>query len=574
MALKSLLTIDIDDSKFRNFQRMYAAYHNGLKSHSAAWALVSQKIDGSRSAFDKLVAKMVVANVQTKLIEKAQAHADQLTRSTADRWRDMAKSSATFAVRIKDATLQLLRWGALTGVISGIVGAGGLFGIDRLAMNVAAGRRSSLGLGVGYGEQQSFQSNFARLVDPDAFLSSVAGAKLDVTRRVGLLGAGLTEKEIGGSNNDTAIALIRNLKRIADTTNPALYQQVIAGRRLEGFTSPEDLQRFRNMSPQEIESLIAKHGVSSQRNDVGPDIQRRWQEFSTQLSNAGRSIESTFVRGLDKLTPGLLKLSESVEGVIRSFLDSPTLGKWLTEVNTAVEGFASYVGTPEFQKDVKSFADGIGEAARTIWSVIKWLAPKVKAVTDTAVPVAKGAGTLWDILGDIKSGNIDLLGKGAAAAGKDVAGNPLTTFATSKGTKVTVAADAADRFKGFLDTLEKSGAPIANIGSFNPRRIAGTNKWSEHAFGRAVDIEQKDRDVVSPEFREWAKAHADILREAQKRFGIESGGDWRRPDFGHFEAKKGGAGRYVGGPGEQVNVGITVTSETGGNVNASVNGLK
>lgn len=372
MAIKSVVEIDLHDDRFKNFLALYNQYAASLKNMPAAWALVNKKIDGSRSSFDKLVDKMVAQNVYAKIAERAQERADRLSRTTAERWQSMARNTRTVALNIADATLSLLRWGALTGVISGILGGGGLFGIDRLALGVAAGRRSSLGLGVGYGDQRAFDANFARLVDPN-FLSNVSGAKLDVTRRVGLIGAGLTPGEINGSTADTAVALLRNLKRIADTTNPALYAQIISSRRLEQFTSPEDLQRLRNTSPQEIAELISRYSQNRRDFDLSPDVARKWQEFTTQMTRAGQGIENTFVRGLAPLAPGLTRLSESAERVIKAFLASPTLEKWIKDVGDALETFAGYVGTEKFQQNVKDFAKGVGDLAEAVGAAAKWI---------------------------------------------------------------------------------------------------------------------------------------------------------------------------------------------------------
>src|SRR5579872_1151206 len=296
MSVKSILDIEVNDGRFREFSRLYEKYQTALKSAPAAWKLVEKNIDGSRASFDKLVDQMASANIQAKLREKAQERADQLTRSSAERWQSMARNTREFAKNIGDATLSLLKWGSITGVISGLLGAGGLFGIDRLALGVAGNRRSALGRGADYGAQQAFSTNYGRLVDPDAFLSSVAGAKFDVTKRVGLIGAGLNEKDIGGDTADTAVALLRNLKRIADTTSPALYAQVLQARRLDQFASSEDLNRLRNTSPAEIARMEQRYGNARGKLDVAPDVAERWQDFVTQMSNAGKSIETTFVK--------------------------------------------------------------------------------------------------------------------------------------------------------------------------------------------------------------------------------------------------------------------------------------
>ncbi len=371
MAVKSVL--DVEVRGFDKFTALYAKYEKALKNQPAAWKLVNDKINGTVSSFDKLVAKMAAANVQSKLQVKAQETADKLTRTSAERWAAMARSSKEFATNIKGVTVDLLRWGAITGVISGLLGVGGLFGMERLAMGVAATRRSSFGLGTGYGNQRAFGTNFARLVDPDSFLSSVAGAKLDVTKRVGLLGAGLSDKEIAGDTATTAVTLLRNLKRIADTTNPALYGQVIQARRLDQFVGPEDLQRLRATSPEEFNKLTAGFGRDKGKFDLPADVSRRWQDFTTQLSRAGTGIETVFVKGLAPLVPGLTKLSESVQRAIETLLSSDKLRGWIEKFGEGLETFAKYVGTDEFQENVKGFVAGVGKVA----SAVAWLVGKL-----------------------------------------------------------------------------------------------------------------------------------------------------------------------------------------------------
>lgn len=371
MALKSIL--DVEVRGFDKFAAQYAKYEKALKSQPAAWKLVNEKIDGSVASFDKLVSKMAAANVQDKLRAKAQETADKLTRTSAERWSAMARSSREFASNIKGATVDLLRWGAITGVISGILGAGGLFGIDRLALGVAGTRRSSFGLGTGYGNQRAFGTNFGRLVDPDSFLSNVSDAKTDVTKRVGLIGAGLSDKEIAGDTSTVAVALLRNLKKIADTTNPALFGQIIQARRLDQFVGPQDLQRLRATSPEEFNQLTAGFGRDKGKFDLPADIAKRWQDFTTQLGRAGQGIENVFVRGLAPLVPGLTKLSESVQRAIETLLSSDKLRGWIEKFGEGLETFAKYVGTDEFQENVKSFVSGVGKVA----GAISWLVGKL-----------------------------------------------------------------------------------------------------------------------------------------------------------------------------------------------------
>jgi len=371
MTVRSIIDIEIDpNGKFREFSKLFEKYQAALKSQPAAWALVNKNIQGTRTSFDGLVDAMVAANVQARLRDKAQERANQLTRTYADRWRDVATFSKRAATSIKDSVLWLLKGSAITGAISGLIGAGGLWGIDRLALTVGAGRRSSLGLGLSYGQQRAFGANFSRLVDPDAFLSSVAEAKMDVTRRVGLIGAGLTPREINADTATTAVALLRNLRRIAQETNPAFYAQVIGARRLQ--TTPEELLRLRNTPGDEFAAMLRRYGGDVGAFGLPRDMARQWQEFATQMTRAGQSIENTFVRGLAPLAPGLSKLSDSVSKVIQALLGAPELKKWISDLDKGLEKFAAYVGTDEFATNVRTFVSGLAEMAKKVAQVVQW----------------------------------------------------------------------------------------------------------------------------------------------------------------------------------------------------------
>jgi hypothetical protein len=67
------------------------------------------------------------------------------------------------------------------------------------------------------------------------------------------------------------------------------------------------------------------------------------------------------------------------------------------------------------------------------------------------------------------------------------------------------------------------------------RQIAGSRRMSQHSYGNAIDIDQSSRNQVSPALRNWASSHPAELRAALNRNQMISGGDWRNPDFGHFE---------------------------------------
>jgi len=114
-------------------------------------------------------------------------------------------------------------------------------------------------------------------------------------------------------------------------------------------------------------------------------------------------------------------------------------------------------------------------------------------------------------------------------------GNIMKWVTTSRGKRFQANPKSAQHLLAFVDDLEAAGAPINKIEGYTPRRIAGSARWSQHAFGNAIDIDQVGRNWVNATFGTWARSHPEVIRAAARKHGIISGGDWRNPDFGHFE---------------------------------------
>ena len=66
-------------------------------------------------------------------------------------------------------------------------------------------------------------------------------------------------------------------------------------------------------------------------------------------------------------------------------------------------------------------------------------------------------------------------------------------------------------------------------GCYVPRKIHGTNRWSNHKWGTAIDI-----NVPTPFSRGVNNQHKALVK-CFKDQGFEWGGDWKNKDYMHFE---------------------------------------
>jgi hypothetical protein len=101
-------------------------------------------------------------------------------------------------------------------------------------------------------------------------------------------------------------------------------------------------------------------------------------------------------------------------------------------------------------------------------------------------------------------------------------GMPLTT---AKGTK--------KNFLGLLNALAAQGYKVSSLGSYANRNARGSNRLSEHAYGRAIDINPSQNPMTSnANFR--TNMPSNIARLAQLH-GLIWGGTWKsKKDPMHF----------------------------------------
>lgn len=113
-----------------------------------------------------------------------------------------------------------------------------------------------------------------------------------------------------------------------------------------------------------------------------------------------------------------------------------------------------------------------------------------------------------------------------------VEGNSLVELSTGSGARFSVHSSHGEKFKGFLSELESLGYRIdpRQSGGYNYRKIAGSERWSTHAFGTAIDINwhQNTRQKGVTDL-------PDNVGEIAKKYGLSWGGTWTNPDYMHFE---------------------------------------
>ncbi|HFI9166531.1 TPA: hypothetical protein ACGSN5_001495 [Escherichia coli] len=411
MVAKFIVDIDVNDDKFVAFLEKFKEYQAALEELPEAWRVLAHgatdatketakaKTEGDllAKAFSEGASAILSINSGLERLtdsldraNKSQEDFNKKTRSSKGFLSDASKDAKSLAGHIRDATTSLLSWGGIVGLFTGVLGVGGLFGLNRLAATTGSQRFTSLGIGTSIGALDSTAINYQKaLGNPTATLGAIRDSQMDLSKR-------WTFQAMGINNPDQDPAkllpqMIRNARDIFVKNGSTLQGANAYG--LTNFFSLDDLNRFKNMSDEEIDAMERRAQKDAKLLQITDQQARQWQDFNVQLDYSGQSIRNAFVRGLGPLTPQLSKLSDALAGAIDTVLQSPELGKWIDGLAGGIERFGNYLASPEFTKDVGSFMSGIEKLGALIWKVYDWVVGK----TDISVSdVTSGSSILSD----------------------------------------------------------------------------------------------------------------------------------------------------------------------------------
>lgn len=400
MAAKSVVEIDVQDEKFQTFLEKFNEYQKALDGLPEQWRGAAQGIGDSAKQTDKVLGSTeaiaqsftdgvaAIASINDGLdrlngnLERANKTQSEFNKKTSGARKFLNKASKDakdLAGHIKSATTSLLSWGAVLGLFSGLAGAGGLWGMGRLAGSASSQRFTAMGLGTTAGGLNSSAVNYQKVLgNPVGTLGAIRDGQLDLSKRWQFKAMG-----IDNPDQDPAALLPQMIKSARDIfTRNGSSQQGAEAYGLTNYFTLDDLNRFKNMSDAEIDAMTKQAQKDTQRLQLSDQQLKQWQDLNIQLDRSKISIENTFIRGLAPLAPELGRLSDAFSEAVETVLKSPELGRWIDGLADGIRKFGNYLVSPDFKNDVVSFMTGVERLAQVIGKVIDWITGKTKITLD------------------------------------------------------------------------------------------------------------------------------------------------------------------------------------------------
>jgi hypothetical protein len=368
MAVKSILDIDIGDAKFGRFKETFDKFYNQLGKIPAMQKLSAKGQDAVAKQFERTAtAMMKMADLQHKG-EDGEKRRTANTRTNETLWTSMARSSGVFAKNVAGATEYLLKWAGVVGGLAGLLATGGLWGIDRMASGVSAGRKGAAGVGMSYGEKKGFDIAFSPLMDTNSYLSWVNSMETDQTKQMsayGLLGRDINSK----GTADNAIDLMEAIRNKAKTTELGMLGPQL--RDAFGFDpGPETLRMFKEKSDPEFSGMEKRFRGDRKSLNLSSGTTLAWQNFTQTMDEAKEKINNVFVVGLVALAGPIERLSTAFIHLLSTVMTSPAGKAAVGGVATWMNELADEIGSPAFLDKIRGFTSDMSELTDIIHHMV------------------------------------------------------------------------------------------------------------------------------------------------------------------------------------------------------------
>lgn len=308
---------------------------------------------------------------------------EQATHRTALYWqaisgsvRETGRNLRGYTGTLAAATGSLLKFTGVTVALKGLLLGGGIFGLERLASSAYAGRRSSSGLGIGYGGQQAFGLAYERLINSGGLLSGVSQARSNITSEAAgsLYSLGINPATATGNTGSVSNDVLMRVRQLVQQTPEHELGILAQNYRLGelGF-GHEDLRRLKGTPDSEFEGYRTDFERRTKQLDIQDSVLRRWQDLDVQLDATAQKLKKGLLEGLELLAKPLGNLSEAFSDLFLKLAQNGTIQQGLAYLAKGLSNLGDYLGKDEFKNDLKLFVDSIAMLAQKTVAALRIL---------------------------------------------------------------------------------------------------------------------------------------------------------------------------------------------------------
>jgi hypothetical protein len=460
MALKSIVEIDIDDTKFKEWLATAHKLTIGINAPTGATTSAPSSSSATTSATTTSDIKFnAEKEKQHKKDKKEWAEVNSYRKQEARSRKDNLEGLKNFTSSVGSFSTSLAKWSL--GIGTGVA-AGAGFGYMRGARETQDEFRKSKELGVNVGQMKALQDTLSPLLDVNTTLANFAEAATDISKSVSL--SLLSQEErLGKTPTEMMLAMIPRLK--AELTkvggNDIALKQFMEANKLTDLFSMDAIKSLKNNSNEFINTLLQL----AQSNVKALNLTDKQQEVYAKLNTAFTLEMDKFIQDLKRLT---VELTPEISSLITSFstfasdaMRTGTFKESIVALGDGIKGVADYISSGKLLQALKDFENGL-KGVNNFFGFTK------ESEFETMVGGNGGSGASRNIRNN-NPGNLKFneYTKGLGATGQDESG--FAIFPSMEAGANAQRTLLENKYKKGLDTIHKlyygSGSTKGWLGS-------------------------------------------------------------------------------------------------------------
>lgn len=345
MALKSIVEIDIDDTKFKEWLATAHKLTIGINAPTGASSSASDTKFNAEKEKQHKKDKAKWAEIAAHDKEEAKSRKDKL------------KSLKDFTASVGSFSASLAKWSL--GIGTGVV-AGAGFGYMRGARETQDEFRRSKELGVNVGQMKALQATLSPLLDVNTTLANFAEAATSTLKNVSL-NLLPQEERLSKTPAEMMLSMIPRLK--AELTkvgaNDISLQQYMEANKITDLFSMDAIKSLKNNSNEFINTLLQL----AQSNVKALNLTDKQQEAYAKLNTAFTLEMDKFTQDLKRLT---VELTPEISSLITSFstfasdaMRTGTFKESIVALGDGIKGIADYISSGKLLQALKDFENGL-----------------------------------------------------------------------------------------------------------------------------------------------------------------------------------------------------------------------
>lgn len=399
---------------------------------------------------------------------------DKTSKGTLKTFTLINKTLKVTTSTLKGLFKTTVSWGAKLAAIS----VAGPFGYGYMAHRATEQYKTSQGLGMTTGQMQAAKNVYgSRFSGTNTILQALADAQNDPTnpQYAGLMSLGINPQN--GAAQNLPVLMERVASLLSQYKGTGVSQTVLNSRGLGGIIDVATANQLLANSDR-LPELNKQYQAQSNQLDrnMGGSTQQSYQDLSAKFAYNADRIGNSFLKALSRLSGPIGRISDNLTASIDRFLNGRNGKALFDTLANGLDKLGNWLGSDDFQTDLKTFADCVKAIITALGHAIKWIAGNVPDVN------LNGAGT------GPEGANPEFVAFGNKYLGGRLPGaNPLTNKYTSVFTEEDVYKkyQMPDALKGNVQNFVSAMNKTANLpGGLMPAIAQAESSWNPLAKGR------------------------------------------------------------------------------------------